>query len=151
MMARVRTLLLSSLVVLSLALPAAALACSEGSGRQFLFAAPAADIPAPLVAIEGAVVNVTEDEVTLRLAKAVKGVPAETEVTIRRTGSRCGHEWGAVEGNVAAIGGFRSFRLPKPVFEAVPLKPQRLPHSDIRKYIVDPDYVRQLEGAAAHD
>ena len=139
------------LVASCIALPTAAQACIEGTGRQFLFVAPAGDVPEPLVAIEGVVVRTMEDEAVIKLAKAIKGIPAGTEVTIRRGSDHCGHQWGADKGMVYAVGGFQSFRLPNPVFEAVPLRSKRPPRADIRKYIVDPDYVRKLEGGSAND
>ena len=138
-------------LALGIALPGPARACVQGPTRQFLFAGIAGEVPAPLVAIEGVVVEAGEEELTLKLSKAVKGMPAGTEVTIPHIGSHCRNEWGAVEGTVHAIGGFRSFRLPNPVFEAAPLKPQRPTRADWRKYIVDPDYVRKLEGKTAGD
>lgn len=142
---------LASLVALSLTFPAAAQACVEGTGRYYLFAAPAADIPAPIIVIEGTVVEAAEDETRLRLTSAVKGIPAGTDVRVRRSSYDCGHQWGARGGKVFAMGGFQSFELPNPVFEALPLKAVRPPRSNIRsygtrKYIVDTDYVRALEG-----
>ncbi len=135
-----------------LAFPTVAQACIKGPTHQFLFAGTATEAPAPLILIEGAVVSKDDDELTLKLTKSVKGIPAGTVVTIPHTGSPCRNEWGASDGAmVQAIGAFRSFRMPHPVFEAVPLKRPDLPHSDWRKYIVDPDYVRMLEEAAKHD
>lgn len=126
-------------------------ACIKGPTHQFLFAGTAAEIPAPLVMIEGTVVAMDDDELTLKLTKPVKGIPAGTVVMVPHTGSPCRNEWGAVDGTVQAIGGFRSFRMPHPVFEAVPLERPRSPHSDWRKYVVDPDYVRKLEEAVKRD